>query len=891
MWRIRLFLIVLLSSSQVHAQDTLPWVGRKVVTKYQTPLGAEDQVLNDDGVHRVYTVERQSGQSLWIASEGVAGWVMASAVVPAAEAIDFYTKEINENHQAHWAYGQRGSIWFDKGEYDKAIADYSESIRINPKNAVDYDSRGCAWGMKKDYDKAIADFNESIKIDPRYALAYGNRGMVWKDKREIGKAIADWNEAIRLEPKFVGALLYRGCAWAEKGEYDRALADLDEALRLDPTNTLALKIRGWVWWRKKQPDKAIIDYNDAARLDPKDDWSENSRAWIWATCPDPKLRDGKKAVESAMSACQLSDWKNTEYLGTLAAAYAEHGDFSKAVELQEKLNQLCKDAEDRKQGEDRLKLFKEKKPYRDESMGKVAEPPSKRRLEHAEPAGTVESIKASVLLLGRPGVDQATGFVISRKNRLVATAAHVADDELGEMRALFAVPNGRSEGYLVDKVWYHPATIRKLGGGLYARSTDPNDGEFAHRSPDVAVLHLAPGGPDLPAEVALADDQELSKADRQAIVSIGFPGRIEDRWPTASRPANAAVVNGEILKMFDEFDQMNVPIHERRAVWYSPGLEGGLSGAPVFLENGHVIAIACQEHIFRNGDTLSRGYRVDCLRDLLAYYGLDEPKPGAEQSTTTHPDWGPDPHIHQYRQAVRNVREADGLRRAGDYVAASQKCNDAIGLAPDYAGAYLQRSKVYLYYCGANWNRLGHEERLRYAQWSSDDSLKCIELLPDWTLPYLICLQNSVYVSLLRNDPDGFRREIQTVDEFLTSDWPREPFTDQDRSFAINCRAQCHQFLGHLAEAEPDYNESIRLDPDEPRWYSNRALFRDQHSRAELADADHREAENLRRKRILAASEPSASPETTDTQGSSKVAVPDLPPEATESPFDARLDR
>jgi hypothetical protein len=52
-------------------------------------------------------------------------------------------------------------------------------------------------------------------------------------------------------------------------------------------------------------------------------------------------------------------------LGTLAAAYAEAGDFDKAVEWQGKANKLYTGAEDRKKGEERLKLYRDKKPYRE----------------------------------------------------------------------------------------------------------------------------------------------------------------------------------------------------------------------------------------------------------------------------------------------------------------------------------------------------------------------------------------------------------------------------------------------------------------------------------------------------------------------------------------------
>ncbi len=81
--------------------------------------------------------------------------------------------------------------------------------------------------------------------------------------------------------------------------------------------------------------------------------------------PEERLRDGKKAIELATRACELSEWKEAYKLGTLAAAYAEVGEFDKAIEWQEKANRLFTDAEDKKKGEERLKLYKDKKPYRD----------------------------------------------------------------------------------------------------------------------------------------------------------------------------------------------------------------------------------------------------------------------------------------------------------------------------------------------------------------------------------------------------------------------------------------------------------------------------------------------------------------------------------------------
>ena len=146
---------------------------------------------------------------------------------------------------------------------------------------------------------------------------------------------------------------------------DRAIADLDQAIKLDPKLSVAYYARGGAWWRKKVRDKAIADYAEVIRLDPRNSDAYNSLAWHWATCADGKFRDGKKAVESATKACEITEWKNAYCVGTLAAAHAEVGDFDAAVKFQIKANAMYSAADDRKAGDARLALYQEKKPHRE----------------------------------------------------------------------------------------------------------------------------------------------------------------------------------------------------------------------------------------------------------------------------------------------------------------------------------------------------------------------------------------------------------------------------------------------------------------------------------------------------------------------------------------------
>src|SRR5438105_8836769 len=81
-------------------------------------------------------------------------------------------------------------------------------------------------------------------------------------------------------------------------------------------------------------EQALAELNEATRLQTDFADALNAIAWLRATCPKEGLRDGKEAVEASLRACELAKWTTWYYIGTLAAAYAERGDFRQAVQRQ-----------------------------------------------------------------------------------------------------------------------------------------------------------------------------------------------------------------------------------------------------------------------------------------------------------------------------------------------------------------------------------------------------------------------------------------------------------------------------------------------------------------------------------------------------------------------------
>src|SRR4029079_19483977 len=69
--------------------------------------------------------------------------------------------------------------------------------------------------------------------------------------------------------------------------------------------------------------------------------------------------------------------------------------------------------------------------------------------------------------------------------------------------------------------------------------------------------------------------------------------------------------------------------------------------------------------------------------------------------------------------------------------------------------------------------------------------------------------------------------------------------TPEQRGHALQSRAAVRWALGERAAID-DYNEAIRILPDDPFIYEDRATYYEQTQQADLAARDRRKAEDLR---------------------------------------------
>jgi tetratricopeptide (TPR) repeat protein len=114
--------------------------------------------------------------------------------------------------------------------------------------------------------------------------------------------------------------------------------------------------------------EAIKEYNYLVSLHPRNVTLArvlSDRAWLRATCPNALFRNGQQAVKDAKAACSIMIWKDEQMIDTLAAAYAETGDFNSAVQYaSQALAVKGISADNTRLFQQHLALFQQHKPIR-----------------------------------------------------------------------------------------------------------------------------------------------------------------------------------------------------------------------------------------------------------------------------------------------------------------------------------------------------------------------------------------------------------------------------------------------------------------------------------------------------------------------------------------------
>ena len=283
-------------------------------------------------------------------------------------------------------------------KHDEAIEYLNRAVEDNPDSVANYMLRARALFTAKKSDEALKDLDKAVELQPRNVTALLFRAELHDRLGNVDLASRDVERVLALVPDLPEAILMRASLAARTGNFKDAIANIRVLLRLNPdsvelraqlatyvaadgrpkqaveiyseilvkqpNNWSALRGRANVLLSIGKHAEAIADFDAALEKHPDDDNILNNLAWVLATSPKDDLRDGQRSLELALKACEVTDYQEAHILSTLAAAYAEMGDFETAIRWSTKAVEQ-ETGDDKEQLTQELDSYKNKKPWRE----------------------------------------------------------------------------------------------------------------------------------------------------------------------------------------------------------------------------------------------------------------------------------------------------------------------------------------------------------------------------------------------------------------------------------------------------------------------------------------------------------------------------------------------
>jgi tetratricopeptide (TPR) repeat protein len=227
-----------------------------------------------------------------------------------------------------------------KGKVEEAIRNYEAAIQLAPEVDAARCGLGEALERQGKYEAAEKELKAVLDLDPRHARARLEMGLVRAKQGRLEEAVKLFSELLRDNPADSGAHNNLGNVLQLEGKQEEAIEHFYAAVRLGPGQASPHNNLGIALQRAARAKAAISEYRAALRLQPELVEAMNNLAFMLAATPDASLRNGQEALKLASRACELTGYRHPLPLTTLAAAYAETGQFEEALRIAEQVEQM-----------------------------------------------------------------------------------------------------------------------------------------------------------------------------------------------------------------------------------------------------------------------------------------------------------------------------------------------------------------------------------------------------------------------------------------------------------------------------------------------------------------------------------------------------------------------
>jgi tetratricopeptide (TPR) repeat protein len=236
----------------------------------------------------------------------------------------------------------------------------------------------CAWVQTTYWRDSETLFKHALAVTTNNDVAENNLGIVFLRQGKLDQAISLLQAAVDLRPDNSPAHENLAKALLQNGQVADALIHYRKLLELQPDNIEVHNIVGTVLIQQGRIREGVEEWQKVLAIQPDNGNAMSNLAWVFATSPDDSLRDGAKAVQLAEEALRISGRRIPIIFRTLAAAYAESGEFPKAIQTAQQGIELANS-----QGNSGLAtelqgnivVYQEERPLRDPSLTHGSSPP------------------------------------------------------------------------------------------------------------------------------------------------------------------------------------------------------------------------------------------------------------------------------------------------------------------------------------------------------------------------------------------------------------------------------------------------------------------------------------------------------------------------------------
>jgi protein O-mannosyl-transferase len=224
----------------------------------------------------------------------------------------------------------------DKGRVDEAIAEARHGLTFRPVTASAFSMLGVALTRRGELNEALWCLGRAMELDPKLYLLHYNLGNALFQKGQVDEAIAHYKAELDTHAGFAEGHNNLGNSLLQKRRPDEALDHLKTALKLNPSYAEAHNNFGIALSQLGDMPAAITEWNKTLEIEPANLNALCNLAWVYSAFPDASIRNGSKALELAKRALEISGHRNARIWRLAAAAYAENGQFSEAIDAARK---------------------------------------------------------------------------------------------------------------------------------------------------------------------------------------------------------------------------------------------------------------------------------------------------------------------------------------------------------------------------------------------------------------------------------------------------------------------------------------------------------------------------------------------------------------------------